>query len=417
MTPGLVIGRPAIAHVANPKIVSFATRSGMHKQGAPTVDTTGHTSHHRVEVVVDSASEIRARYGFWQWMSDPLVTGTLLIDAAIVFGSTITPLTFGGQSTLQVAANGVAVPYVDSDIIPGLTLARGDKPFVRSFCRALAGTADFGATWYSDSGSLSWYQAGNHLSDPVASAPAAPGPAYSNTYYCSPIALLGRQSTPLPSFLCFGDSNMANSDQFSWYERALAKRYPYMRLNSAGAGLGRGTPPNVVAQADGNTHAIIAMGTNNFGSAIGVNLPLLLADIAAYRAKGVNRILVCTLPPSTISTDNWATAVNQTPTDGNATQSQNRTDLNAAIRAMAASPGGQNADAVFDAASYVEVASNNLFTIDGQRWRVNGGVPFGTGPHYSDSGMAAAAVGGATAIDRIVAGETGFMQQNPALGT
>ena len=84
---------------------------------------------------------------------------------------------------------------------------------------------------------------------------------------------------------------------------------------------------------------------------------------------------------------------------------------------MASAPGGNNADAVFDAASYVEVNSSGVFAIDGERWRVVGGVPFGTGPHYEETGMAAAAVGGTLAIDRLLAGETGFLQTNPNLGT
>lgn len=226
--------------------------------------------------------------------------------------------------------------------------------------------------------------------------------------------------TVLPSFLCWGDSNMANSDGFSWYERALAKRYPYMRLNSAGQTLGSAVFPNVYQQADGYTHAIIAMGTNNFSSNVATNLPKLQTAITTFRSRGVGKILVCTLPPTTTSSDSYATASGQTPSAGT---TPNREDLNDAIRAMASSPGGSNADAVFDAASYVEVNSGNLFTIDGKLWAIktapgfSSAATYGTGPHYEDRGMAAAAVGGATAIDRLVSGETGFLQQNPNLGT
>lgn len=223
----------------------------------------------------------------------------------------------------------------------------------------------------------------------------------------------------LPSFLCWGNSNMANADGFSWYERALAKRYPYMRLNAAGSGLGTGTIPNVVAQVEGNTYAIIAMGTNNWGSPNSTNLPLLTAAIAGFRARGVQKVLACTLPPSTTSSDGWTTASGQLPLGGSASQAQSRLDLNDSIRAMAAAPGGANADAVFDSASFVEVDASNLFAINGQRWRVVGGVAFGTGPHYAETGMAAAGAAGAgrAAIDRIVSGETGFLHQNPNLGT
>lgn len=225
--------------------------------------------------------------------------------------------------------------------------------------------------------------------------------------------------TVLAAFVCYGDSNMANSDQYSWFERALDLRYPYYRMCSAGAGLGNlKDNQNVRDQILGHSHSIFAMGTNSWGSSWAVNQPILLGDIAALRAGGVQKILICTLPPSTTSTDDWATAENQSPAGGNSAQVAARLDMNNAIRAMASSPGGANADAVLDAASYVEVNSSNAFEIDGGRWRV-GSPPtgsgssgrWGSGPHYEEYGMRAAAVGGALAIDRLVAGETGFLQQ------
>lgn len=169
----------------------------MHKQGAPTVDTTGHTGHHLMEVVADSASQIRARYGFWSWMATALALGVTLTDVRLVRQSgAIIPMTFnGGQSTLTVVNDGVSKFHVDTDPLDSsVVVTRGEKLYVRTFCRAQSGTAEHGSSWYSDTGSLSWYQAGNHLDDPVSAAPAAPGPAYANTYYAHPIALLGRQS-------------------------------------------------------------------------------------------------------------------------------------------------------------------------------------------------------------------------------
>lgn len=195
--PGFVAGAPAFTLVAVAPLVSFATRSGMHKQGEPTVDTTGHTAHHQVEVVADSASQLRARYGFWTWMDNPITTiGTLLIDASLVLpNNSIVPITFnGGASTLSFTADGSTMSYVDSDVIPGVTLTRGQKPSVRSFARAQSGTAGYGSSWYSDTGTFSWYQTGNHLADDPTSPPTLPGPAYTNTTYLSPIALLGRQA-------------------------------------------------------------------------------------------------------------------------------------------------------------------------------------------------------------------------------
>jgi hypothetical protein len=423
--PGLV-ARPARSVYAAQMpsvVVSTTTRTGMHKQGSPTTDTVGHTGHHLMRVVVDGMTQPRLRYGFWGWLgAEALPAQTLLIDTKVVLPSgTILSVTFGGNSTLTVTTDGVNKPYYDSNVIAGLSPSRGANLYVRTFCRAQSGTVNFGTSWYSGTDSLSWYQTGNHLDDDPASPPAAPGPAYNNTHYAHPISLIGVQTTDLPSFFCWGDSNMANSDQFSWCERALNYRYSYMRANSAGAALASGTSPEVLAQVLGHKYAIIAMGTNNFGQPVGTTLPLLNAAINAFRAQGIAKVLVCTLPPSTTSDEgDWSTASGQHPTAGT---SPNREDLNNAIRAMASSPGGSNADAVFDAASYVEVNSSNLFAINGQRWAVKTapGSPtvgtYGTGPHYEERGMAAAAVGGALAIDRIAAGETGFLQQNPNLGT
>jgi hypothetical protein len=226
--------------------------------------------------------------------------------------------------------------------------------------------------------------------------------------------------TVLPAFIAYGDSNMANSYEFSWYERALAHRYPYFRMNSAGAALGRTANANVIAQVEGHKYVIFAMGTNNFGTAAATNIASIQADIGRFRTAGIEKVLICTLPPTTTSSDSYATATNQTPTPGT---TPNRENLNDLIRAMASSPGGSNADAVFDAASYVEVNSSNLFTINGKAWAIKTApgsgtaATYGTGPHYEERGMAAAAVGGALAIDRLVDAETGFLQQNPDLGT
>jgi hypothetical protein len=176
-------------------VVSATTQSGMHKQGEVSIDTTGHTGHHRTTVVVDSATSLRARYGWWSWMDNALSAGSLLLDAELVLDDlSVIPITFDGLSTLTVTLDGSSIFYTDSDVIPGATVTRADVVAVRSYLRAATGTATFGATWYSGTDSLSWYQDGDHMADDPASPPTAPGPEYANTYYCHPIALLGVQS-------------------------------------------------------------------------------------------------------------------------------------------------------------------------------------------------------------------------------
>lgn len=176
------------------QLVSIATRSGIHRQGQPTVDTTGHTSHHVVRVVADSASLLRLRYLWNQWMSVPLDACSLLLDAAILLpGEEAVRVTFGGLDTLAVTLDGTSKPQNDSDIIVG-TVERGDEVAIRTRLRAASGTGYYGTSWYSGTDTLSWYQDGDHLLDLRSAAPSAPGPAYANTNYCSPASLLGVQA-------------------------------------------------------------------------------------------------------------------------------------------------------------------------------------------------------------------------------
>jgi hypothetical protein len=414
---GLVVGKAAFTVAGGGIPVSVSTRSGVMKQGTPTVDTTGKTSRHAMRITADTISGIFARYGFWTWMRDPLAAGgTLLLDAALELpDGSVTRLTFSGSNTLSYSPDGVALPTFDTDVIAGASATRDQVVYVRTWLRAASGTIGYGRSWYSDTADLQWDQAGDHVMDSVASTPTAPGPEYTNNEYPSPVELLSvhRTQSDGVSFFTWGDSNMENSDQFSYHERAMNKRWPYLRCCSAGQALASGNVSNVIALARGYSHADLAMGTNNLGSNIATNKPLLQTAIANFRAAGIGRILLCTVPPSSISSDNWTTAVNQTPFDGDPAQFQNFRDFNDAIRAYE-----YDCDFVYDAASYVEVDASNIFTKNGGRWRVNGGAGLGSGPHYNDAGMAAATVGMTAALTRFVTnGETGGTQTNPAMGT
>jgi hypothetical protein len=423
--PGIVIGKAAFTATSggaggDGPAISVATRSSVHKQGADTLDTAGYTGHHRMEVTADSASDLVIPYGFWHWMVHPLAAGNLLIDATLVMpDGTIIPITFDGESTLDVTLDGTTLQRFDSDVIPE-TVTRGELVAVRTWARAASGTCELGVSWYSDTGTASWYQSGNHIND-AENPPVVGGPGpYNNTYYAHPLGLFAQNVTQADgvSFLTWGDSNMANSDGFSYHERAMAKRFPYYRCCSAGAALASAASANVQDLARGYDYADIAMGTNNLGQDVATNLPLLQDAVANFRAQGVENILVCTLPPSTISSDGWTTVAGQTPFDGSPSQWQNHRDLNDALR-----DGESGADAVYDAASYVEVNGSGVFTINGGRWAVKAapGEPvagtYGTGPHYEYRGHAAAAVGLDAALERLLGGETGFVQVNPDLGT
>jgi hypothetical protein len=425
---GLVVGRAAyLVVVTTTAPISVATRSGVHKQGPITVDTTGITGGHRVEVTADSAQGLLGPWGAWHWMDKPLDAGTLLVDMNLVMpDGELVPVTWNGETTLEVVTDGSTVPLpiwpdaIDREVF------RSELPAFRTWARASSGTAPLGVTWYSDTGTESWFQTGNHVNDATNPPVVGGSPAYNNDYYPHPLGLFAQEWVSPGQVAIFGkgDSNFANSDQYTYHERAYAKRYPYFRCCSAGQGLTSWTSPNVLELMRGYSHADIADGTNNLGSDLAGNLAMLREGISNLRAAGVGKILVCTLPPSTSSTDDWATYVNQHPFEDIAQTFTNYRGFNDAIRAMAASSGGTNGDAVFNATSYVETDVNGIYTENGGYWRIGTapGYPtparFGTGPHYEDRGMANVAPGETAALERFIDdGETGFVQTNPAMGT
>lgn len=434
---GLVVGKAAFTTTGQSAPIVVTTRSGVHKQGAPTVDTTGISGHHVSIVTADSGQGLSFPWGPWQWMDRPLDAGTLLVDMNYVAPGTgeLVPVTWNGETTLEVVTDGVTVPLpIWSDVIDR-QLVRDDRPAVRTWARASSGTCPLGVTWYSETTLGSWYQVGNHIND-VGNPPIVGGSGpYNNDYYPHPLGIFAQEWTSPGNVAIFGwgDSNFANSDGYTYHERAYAnttdiaiggQRWPYFRCCSAGQGLTSYSSPNVLELARGYSHADLAMGTNNLGSDLATNLSMMHGAISNFRAAGIGKILVCTLPPSTDSTNDWADYVNQIPFNGNASTFQNYRDWNDATRAMAASPGGQNGDAVLDASSYVETDVNGIFTKNGGYWKIGTapGFPtplrYGTGPHYEDRGHPAVAVGEIAALTRFIDnGEVGFAQTNPAMGT
>lgn len=383
--------------------------SGVHKQGYEVVDTTGHTGHHFCEVTSDSATGLTFPWGPWHWMNTPLSAGTLLVDQTLVMpNNELVPVTWNGETTLEVVTDGVTVPpIIWSDTIDR-TVTRAQKPAVRTFARASSGTAPVGVSWYSATDTLSWYQSGNHLSDNPSTPPSAPGPAYTNTYYAHPLGLFAYDvSDRNKSVVMWGDSNMANSYMFTYHERSIGKRWPYYRMASAGQALASASSANVRELMRGYEFAIIAMGTNNLSSSAALNIALLQTAVTNFRSAGVSKIMVCTLPPSTASSNGWVDVAGQVPQ-----AEPNLSNLNDLIRAHAAGD-----DVVFDAISYVGVDASDHWTQNQARWSDRPSMN-GDNVHYKDPGMANAAAGQTVALDRmIVNGETGFVLVNPALGT
>jgi hypothetical protein len=394
--------------------ISVGGRSGSHKQGWDTIDTTGETSHHCMPVMVDSAADIRARYSASEWLVNPLPSGVLLVDSALVMPSShrIIPFSFNGEKTLRLdSSRGLSTPWLDSDPL-AVQLFRDEKPYVRTFWRAESDTVPVGLDWYSDTADLQWGQTGDHLLDPWSAYPPGPGPAYNNSYYLAPNALLAdhvENSLGDLRIAGYGDSNMANAWRFTYHERAINNRFSYYRICAAGAACGALTvETSPLAGFIGGCNTLIyAMGTNSEALPYGTLKPIIQADLAAARRRGIQTIIGCTMPPATTSSDSWTTVVNQAVQPIN---EPTRLALNADWR-----NGGFDADAVCDATSYVEVNSASQFVLNGGLWMVVGGVPFGNNVHYQELGMAAAAVGQAAVLNRLADGERDFIVQNSAL--
>jgi hypothetical protein len=129
------------------------------------------------------------------------------------------------------------------------------------------------------------------------------------------------------------------------------------------------------------THAICEYSTNDFVALR--TLAQVKADLLAIwtmlQTRGVG-VYQTTCLPRTTSSDNWATAPNQTPP----TWEAYRTGLNDWLRdGSAAGAIAQSAGAlltVFDTANTVEVNSSNVLTQNGGRWITNG-----TGTAYCDN--------------------------------
>jgi lysophospholipase L1-like esterase len=124
------------------------------------------------------------------------------------------------------------------------------------------------------------------------------------------------------------------------------------------------------------THVFVQYGTNNINNAVSpatiyANLQAICKYIKLFGA----RVYLCTIPPRTTSSDNWATAGNQTVTANEA----NRVTLNTSIRGAVADG---TADAVVDICTPIEVNSSNVLTQNGGIWLSNG-----TAKHYTPDGI------------------------------
>lgn len=182
----------------------------------------------------------------------------------------------------------------------------------------------------------------------------------------------------------FAEHNSMTGDadhNTGWVERWLGQSaYRYGLVNSGvsstkasqWATLASGGNTAVVqAMADLFTHALISLGTNDFGNDSGATVYANNCATAAwlYNSMGIKSLLVTQTPVSS-STDSWATLANQTAQIPNFAR---RTDYNALVRANNKPTG---------VIGYVELADIVESSRDSGKWIVDGNAN-----KYSNDGI------------------------------
>jgi hypothetical protein len=217
----------------------------------------------------------------------------------------------------------------------------------------------------------------------------------SPTNIFGPFAVCGRPLYPslsdvsvfaLGDSITFGfaehNSMTGDSDHNAgWVERWLGQSaYRYGMVNSGVSSTkanqwvtlaSGGNMAVVQAMADLFTHALISLGTNDFGNDSGSTVYANNCTIAAwlYNSMGIRSVLVTQTPVSS-STDSWATLTNQTFSGPN---NSRRIDYNTLVRSNGHSTG---------VIGYVELADILESSRDSGKWIVDG-----TANKYSSDGI------------------------------
>ena len=215
-----------------------------------------------------------------------------------------------------------------------------------------------------------------------------------NNLTYAPVAILATPDAgfSVPVVALIGDSIMGGTNDLNdrgFAARALvAANIPYHYCARGGETVFAVSPLTNntgfrmrMAIVEGCTDAVSNYATNDFVGAR--TLAQVKADLLAFwgvlALRGV-RVWQTTILPRTTSTDNWATAGNQTVP----TWEASRTALNDWLKDLSGSGAMSQAagalSGVFDIASTVEVNASNALTVNGGRWISNG-----TGFAYCDN--------------------------------
>jgi lysophospholipase L1-like esterase len=177
------------------------------------------------------------------------------------------------------------------------------------------------------------------------------------------------------------------------FGRALAKRGPYVNYGVPGDMAALYSQSNnrrlALIRDVGATNAILQLGINDIysGSRTDKNV---IADRATIRSKLISmglRVYDTTLTPVSLSTDNWQTAINQSPA-GPTTSSPYRIAFNTALRSGALL--AQGSSGTLDIARYVETSpTNNAGPVLNGGVFIPGYVGYADGIHLNPRGLQA----------------------------
>lgn len=297
-------------------------RTGLNRQAA-----------RQKHVIGQSATSLAVSLNNW-WMGGTEADNTTsyTIEAMSIESPAglVTPILFGGGRSIFVAAGAIDVQS-DELILP---VTRGEEYWIKSII-SVQNTGDrvpWAQTNATDlvGGQAWWYLDGatvlSSIDAPGAFTVVSGAAVDTRTNGFRPI-LLGRPVSDGPSFITVGDSiSMGIGDQTAsvygrgFINRAMGGATPYPNLsfgrsgNSIGAYISGTRWKNYMQYA---RHAINELLTNNVNT--GNSATLQANDITLsgqLRTGGAEKIIRTGLLVRTSSTDNYATAANQTPNAG-----------------------------------------------------------------------------------------------------
>ncbi|WP_313640087.1 GDSL-type esterase/lipase family protein [Paenibacillus sp.] len=353
-----------------PILQAIASRGSNYSNGLSNGLTELAMSYKVSHLAAVDATDIALAYGNYYdegWTNaNPITVKVALLIRGIYY-----PVFFNGATSVTIGEGGTVVS--DST---GIFLKKGETFYSITYVTVSAGQKyPRGMVVYQERGE------GAVAADITASG----SPTTYGVYAYHPLAVLGRAKTPTPAVLLVGDSIMQGANDgfqdVGFAARALdAAGIPWIRIAKGGGSIYNLTNRGAMQRmrlAKYCTHAITNYGINDL---VGRTYTQMVADyqtlwsmLAEYGLK----VFQCTITPHTDTTDNWATAVNQTfnPSTAAVGPASHRTNVNNYIRTSPAPLAGY-----FDVADKVETSRNSGLwkypakTDDGLHPRDNGHV-------------------------------------------